>query len=589
MGSHRTHTIEYEAGALHLDLPGTAFAGPVSVDQPLQGSITYPEGAGPWKLLLFEHGNHTTCITGGGEFIVPYPDGPNLLCPDIEGPDGQQEQTRIRNYAGYEYLSTVLASHGYVVVSPSANLITSTQASSPDFGATQRAEIIGATLDLMNRWNNGTGPVVPGDPQRSVGTKLTGRVELEHVGLMGHSRGGEAVTRFLELNATRTPRYNINGVVAVGPTDGGSQAPGLRAPGTNWAVLVPSCDGDVLDEQGANAFERAKVAPGERRFARFQWLVSGANHDWYNTVWTQEDALWNSSFPEAIDDSACSRASPTSVRLSPAGQRLTGLALIGGFLRRYVGGERRFDGLLQDGARFPDSACSSLRGVPCRAQVRTSYIAPHRRVLIGPGQEHPTSRNALGGRLRARGLAKLAWCDPDLGFAFGAPEPQQPPVRRCPGPETVIEGGVPTAVVNRSWTPQLVVDWNHPARLVADVPRASGNVSRFRTLSFRTAVNVDRRNPKPRANRAVPATQRLDVVVRDRDGEEASVAADRVSSALYPSVGNRVRQLLLNDVRIPLRSFRGVDLRQVAAVELRFGVRGRRTGSIQLADLAFQR
>jgi hypothetical protein len=35
-------------------------------------------------------------------------------------------------------------------------------------------------------------------------------------------------------------------------------------------------------------------------------------------------------------------------------------------------------------------------------------------------------------------------------------------------------------------------------------------------------------------------------------------------------------------------SFHGVDLRRLAAVELGFGVRGRRAGSIQLADMAFQ-
>jgi hypothetical protein len=121
------------------------------------------------------------------------------------------------------------------------------------------------------------------------------------------------------------------------------------------------------------------------------------------------------------------------------------------------------------------------------------------------------------------------------------------------------------------------------------LPPASGNVSAYRTLSFRAAVNIDKRNPEPRANRAAPATQPLDVVLRDRSGRQEAVAAEEISSALYPAVGSRVRQLLLNDVRVPLRLFRGVDLRRVAAVELRFGVRGRRTGSIQLADLAFQR
>jgi len=128
-----------------------------------------------------------------------------------------------------------------------------------------------------------------GDPDRSVGTKLTGRLDLDHIGLMGHSKGGEAVSRFLELNVGRQPQYNIDGVVALAPSDSGNQAPGERAPGTNWAVLLPACDGDVFDVQGGNAFERAKAAPQGRRFAKFQWLVAGTNHDWFNTVWYQED------------------------------------------------------------------------------------------------------------------------------------------------------------------------------------------------------------------------------------------------------------------------------------------------------------
>jgi len=127
------------------------------------------------------------------------------------------------------------------------------------------------------------------DPDRSVGTKLTGRLDLDHIGLMGHSKGGEAVSRFLELNVGRQPQYNIDGVVALAPSDSGNQAPGERAPGTNWAVLLPACDGDVFDVQGGNAFERAKAAPQGRRFAKFQWLVAGTNHDWFNTVWYQED------------------------------------------------------------------------------------------------------------------------------------------------------------------------------------------------------------------------------------------------------------------------------------------------------------
>jgi hypothetical protein len=288
--SHAVRTIEYTAGSLRIALPGTRFAGPVAFEQPLEGSITYPNGPGPWKVLLFLHGNHPTCILDGGRFAIPEAGSSNLLCPDIEGPGGEQVQTRVRNYAGYGYLAAILASHGYAVVSPSADTVASTQAASPDFGATPRAEIIGATLDLMERWHNGTGPVVPGSPEQSVGTKLTGRLELQHVGLMGHSRGGEAVTRFLEINATRTRRYEVDGVVAVGPTDSGNQAPGERAPGTNWAVLLPSCDGDVVDEQGGNAFEGRALGQGppDRNYGQ-RGLAGIADVGAAVTGWTASD------------------------------------------------------------------------------------------------------------------------------------------------------------------------------------------------------------------------------------------------------------------------------------------------------------
>ena len=75
-------------------------------------------------------------------FVTPEAGSPDFLCPDLEGPGGEQIQTRVRNYAGYGYLAASLASHGYAVVAPSANLVNNTQEASPDFGATPRAEII---------------------------------------------------------------------------------------------------------------------------------------------------------------------------------------------------------------------------------------------------------------------------------------------------------------------------------------------------------------------------------------------------------------------------------------------------------------
>ena len=62
-GPHGVRTIEYTAGTLPIALPGTQAAGPIAFEQPLEGSITYPTGAGPWPVLLFLHGHSFTCCT----------------------------------------------------------------------------------------------------------------------------------------------------------------------------------------------------------------------------------------------------------------------------------------------------------------------------------------------------------------------------------------------------------------------------------------------------------------------------------------------------------------------------------------------
>ena len=59
------------------------------------------------------------------------------------------------------------------------------------------------------------------------------------------------------------------------------------------------------------------------------------------------------------------------------------------------------------------------------------------------------------------------------------------------------------------------------------------------------------------------------------------------TSSLRKPPGTVDRELLLDGVLIPLSAFGGIDLTDVVAVELGFGVRTA-TGSIQLAEVAFQ-
>ena len=149
----------------------TNFPGPVE----LLASVHYPTNlsGGPFPLIVLLHGRHATCFTGGTAFL--------------QWPCTMAGSQPIPSYKGYDYVAEILASHGYVVVSISANGINAKDNQVRDLGALARAELIQKHLDIWNSFNT-TG----GAP---FGTKFVGKVDMSRIGTMGHSRGGEGVVR----------------------------------------------------------------------------------------------------------------------------------------------------------------------------------------------------------------------------------------------------------------------------------------------------------------------------------------------------------------------------------------------------------
>src|SRR4029453_8917407 len=142
----------------------TNFPGPV---EPL-ASVHYPTNlsGGPFPVIVFLHGRHGTCFKGGTQ-LLQWP------CTNGSQP--------IPSYKGYDYVSEVLASHGYVVVSVSANGVNARDNSVFDLGALARAELMQKHLDILNGFNT-TG----GAP---FGAKFVGKFDMTRIGTMGHSRG----------------------------------------------------------------------------------------------------------------------------------------------------------------------------------------------------------------------------------------------------------------------------------------------------------------------------------------------------------------------------------------------------------------
>jgi dienelactone hydrolase len=526
-GGLRVTSLEYDAGPAVVGVPPNGHPDPVQ----LHGQLYLPSGTGRLPVLLFLHGRHGSCGYAGVEFV-------GFPCPTTPATNP------IDSYKGYAYLAQNLASHGYLVVSVDANGINSYDLANLDSGTSARAELISRTLDLLGTWNSGPGP-------GAVGSKLQGRVDLRRLGLMGHSRGGEGVTAWLAYNKNRTdgPRYNASAVFALAPTDFADHVVVDR---TAYAVLLPRCDGDVSNLQGADVFERSQY---RSRGPLHQITVEGANHNWFNSVWTFDDN-------EGTNDTVCGLPSKGSGRLTIAQQERVGLAWMAAFFRRYVGGDRAFDGMLSGRAKTT-THCARETRLPCAELVDLSYQPgpAARTTLLAPVRISNTDfRPGPGSTMSTTGAITVTGCD------TAAP--------RCP-PQG--DGGQFSG--NRSNGPQLTLSWDGPATL-AVTTGGSWRGSRGGELVLRMGVNSTQQAQTIGTDKA-----RLRVQVTDTHGGSASVRVTPAMGAPEPPPGSTIRNLVLADVRIALRAFEGVDVTSLRSVRL---LLDDASGSVQLADVSLQ-
>jgi hypothetical protein len=225
----------------------------------------------------------------------------------------------VPSYRGFDAAAQALASHGYQVVSISADAINALDFVD-DGGALARAQLVLVHLALWKQWSTSVS-----GPYRD---KFIGKIDLRNVGLMGHSRGGEGVARAATLNAELGGKYGIRAVWPLAPTDFAR----FSVPGVAMSVLLPDCDGDVVDLQGQKYYDYTRYALYGDRAPRSTVLVMGANHNFFNTEWTP-----GSSAAPSVDDRSDAEGSPcgstTVSRLRPSEQQAVARAYIAGFFR----------------------------------------------------------------------------------------------------------------------------------------------------------------------------------------------------------------------------------------------------------------
>jgi dienelactone hydrolase len=218
---------------------------------PLNARVWYPDGSGPFPLLLIAHGNHDM--------------------KDYSDP-------------GYAYLGELLASRGYIVASLDMNFINGGIRNEND----ARAWFFLKHLEQWRRWND--------DPAHP----FHGRVDMDRIAIAGHSRGGEAVGLAATFNQLdRYPddatitfdfHFHIRSVIAIAPVDGQYKPANRLMPveNVNYLVFHGSHDGDVTSFGGLRQYQRVRFTDGERHF-KAAVLVYRANHGQWNTVWGAHD------------------------------------------------------------------------------------------------------------------------------------------------------------------------------------------------------------------------------------------------------------------------------------------------------------
>ena len=280
------------------------------------GTGTPVAPGGPYPVALFLHGRHASCDTDGA--------GPGLI--GNFGPCVQAN--RIPSHEGYNYIMEKLASQGVFCISISAHDI------QPGLGIwdyNARGRLILKFLDKLRDWTTGASP----DPFGL----FNGQIDMSKVALSGHSRGGEGVAAANVLNATWPAPHSIVAVNAIAPTDqDGAQD---YVPTVPYFLLQGARDGDLSTMQGFRTYDHAFPQGMLNRKPKAAAYVYGANHNYYNTIWTPTADLgspnpWAGSVDDCNNAATVNQPLICQLKQTAAVQRQVALSTITAFFRWHL-------------------------------------------------------------------------------------------------------------------------------------------------------------------------------------------------------------------------------------------------------------
>jgi dienelactone hydrolase len=218
---------------------------------PLNGQVWYPEGDGPFPLVLIVHGNH-----GMEDYSDP----------------------------GYAYLGELLASRGFILVSVDENFVNGTW--SGDFVGKEmqvRAWLLLQHLKSWREWNQTRDHL------------FYEKVNLDNIALIGHSRGGEAISIAKAFNhLSFYPddseikfdfNFNIKSLISIAPTDR-RYTRRMNLKNVNYLTLQGGLDSDEPSFFGMRQAERIVYNQSDSNyFFKAGIYTPGGNHGQFNSSW----------------------------------------------------------------------------------------------------------------------------------------------------------------------------------------------------------------------------------------------------------------------------------------------------------------
>jgi hypothetical protein len=461
-----------------------------------------------FPLIAILHGNHSVCLSGS--------------CTCSAG-------NRIPNHKGYDYLLDLWASHGFIAVSIDGYDITGC----PPDRFIERGALI---LEHLRRWLDWNNPAVT-DPTFS--GRYYDRVDVDKIGIAGHSRGGEGVAAAVQINRDLALGYHIISALTIAPTDYNWSTPPGGGPIEFLVEDLPlfnimgSSDGDVVTSDGAQIWDRSM--PDGHRAVKSQAFIYGADHNSWNTVWI--DSRWN-GFSDGIGNN----------RITAAQQQDTGRVYFTSWWMATLQGRSE---MLAFHRGIIDS--------PKLAGIRTywSYEAPDH-VNVDHFEDTPQdkTKNSLGD-LNSTNPAPVKWLESRLK----------------PGD---YDGSF------FQDTKGMIFGWNVLTDYEIDIPSGNQDVTPYQFLHFRVCQIRDNLNPG--------GNQNFKVQIEDVNGVRNTVDVNSRAFApipvgyFSPAVGTRS---MLASARIPLRAFTqndsGVDLTRVTKVIVTFD----NSGLLAFDDIQF--